>query len=79
MLPALSADEGLPFSPGDGTPAHPLIVWRERSKDHVRLRPLQYMAESNPDIDDLVVNSKEGYYIVGPETSVIFLSKPKGK
>lgn len=52
----------------------PLIVWRE----HAAEAPLRhFMSEVGPYREDIIVNADNGYYIVEPDMSVIFLSKPK--
>ena len=63
-------DDLLPFSSGDP----PLkIVWRERVMQPVKKRV--FMSETGTYPGDITVDEANGYYIVGPTESVIFLSK----
>jgi hypothetical protein len=62
--------------PGDGEGwfEPPIIVWRNRiPKSDIPLRTV--LAETDFRPGDAVANEETGYYVVGPETSVIFLSK----
>jgi predicted naringenin-chalcone synthase len=49
------------------------IVWRERSTEPVKKRV--FMSETDTYPEDITVNEENGYYIVQPTESVVFLSK----
>jgi hypothetical protein len=48
-------------------------VWRERSTEPVKKKV--FMSETGTYPEDITVNEENGYYIVHPTESVIFLSK----
>jgi len=61
----------LPFQNTDRSQLR--IVWRERSTEPVKKRV--FMSETGTYPGDITVNEENGYYIVQPTKSIIFLSK----
>ena len=51
----------------------PRIVWRERSNEPIRRKV--FMSETGTYPQDISVTAENGFYIVLPHESVIFLSK----
>ena len=51
----------------------PKIVWRERSSEPIKKKVFLSETETYP--QDITVNEENGFYIVQPHESVIFLSK----
>ena len=63
----------LPFAGGDAS--QPRIVWRERSQ--VPVKKKVFMSETGTYPQDITVNAENGFYVVQPHESVIFLSKTR--
>jgi hypothetical protein len=72
LLAAQEADS-LPMLGAIST-STPIIVWRERA-DEATLK--RFMSEVGPHKQDIIVDPEHGYFVVEPDMSVVFLSKPK--
>ena len=66
-----SMGDVLPFA-GHNT-LLPKIVWRERSSEPIKKKV--FLSETGTYPQDITVNEENGFYIVQPHESVIFLSK----
>jgi hypothetical protein len=67
-LARLQATSNMPSVP------MPKIVWRRRNESNIGLRTVlaDTQCRSQP---DAVANKENGFYVVGPDESVIFLSE----